>query len=65
MIMEKSHILSANAVIITCLNSCAPLREDNHIDGRKGGVLALSEEDLEASCKISPFSFFHCLKSHC
>lgn len=65
MIVEKSHILSANPVIITCLNSCAPLREGNHIDGRKGGVLALSEEDLAASYKISPFSFFRCLKSHC
>lgn len=47
--MEKSHILSANPVVITSLKSCAPLKEDDHIDGREGCVLALTLEDSAAA----------------
>lgn len=54
--MEKSHILSANTVVITSLKSCAPLKED-HIDGRQGCVLALSLEDLAAARSLLSFSF--------
>lgn len=54
--MEKSHILSANTMVITSLKSCAPLKED-HTDEREGCVLALSLEDLAAARSLLSFSF--------
>lgn len=55
--MEKSHILSANPVVIMSLKSCAPLKEDDHVDGRQGCVLVLSVEDLAAARSLLSFSF--------
>lgn len=55
--MERSHTLSANPVVITSLKSCAPLKEEDHIDGREGCVLTLSVEDLAAARSLLSFSF--------